>query len=62
MTNDLMPQWALNRLQFWQDALVSATNASDAQKMCECARFVEEYGLLIQQISCDLDHPPDPQP
>jgi hypothetical protein len=47
---DLMLQSALNRLQYWQDELVRARAADNADRIRECARFIEEYGLLIKQM------------
>jgi hypothetical protein len=50
-----MLQSALNRLQYWQDQLQAATSANDAARVRDCARFIEEYGLLIKQMGDRLD-------
>jgi len=47
-TKNLMLQAALRRLQYWQDQLLSAEGAKDTSKAQECARFIQEYGVLIR--------------
>ena len=47
-TNNLMLQAALSRLQYWQHQLVIAEGAEDTGKAQECAKFIQEYGVLIR--------------
>lgn len=46
MTN-LLLQAAMARLDHWQAELKTATEAGNADRTQECARFVEEYQLLL---------------
>jgi hypothetical protein len=62
MANNLMLQSALSRLAFWEAELIAATEAGNVDKVCECARFIEEYGLLIKQITCEQSAPDEPPP
>jgi hypothetical protein len=55
--NHLMLQSALNRLQFWQGELKAALTAGDAKRIETCARFVEEYGVLIADMGARLYEP-----
>lgn len=56
--NHLMLQSAVNRLQFWQDQLTEAEAAGDTNRIHECAKFIREYGVLIEEMSDILKDAP----
>ena len=50
----LMLGIANNRLEFWRDQLQAAFRAGNAQRAAECDRFIEEYGLLTNEVLTKL--------
>ena len=53
MSANLMLQSATNRLKYWQDELTRAIETNNLLRAQECARFVEEYGTLIANMTID---------
>ena len=49
--NNLMLQSAMSRLHYWQDQLREAEAAGDGDRSHECAKFIREYGVLIEEMT-----------
>jgi hypothetical protein len=53
-SNNLMLQSAMNRLQFWQEELVKAEKSGQGARIQECANFIKEYGVLINEMAVNI--------
>lgn len=52
----------ITRLQYWQGQLDRASQDNNSERIAECAKFVEEYGLLLHTMCEWLDAPPPTAP
>lgn len=41
----------LGRFRYWQNQLEIAVRNEDRQRLVECGRVIEEYGILIARMS-----------
>jgi hypothetical protein len=47
MANSVALWSTLNMLQYWHDQLAVAVKADDQARSAECAKFIDEYDILI---------------
>ena len=60
--NNLMLEAATSRLQYWKNELIAAQAAGDVDRIHECARFIREYGVLLEQMADALEGRSQRQP
>jgi hypothetical protein len=50
VANDRMLQVVGERIEFWRAELQAAFRSGSTQRIAECTRVLEEYGLLTSQV------------
>ena len=60
--NNLMLEAATSRLHYWKNELTAAEAAGDVDRIHECARFIREYGVLLDQMADALEGRSQQQP
>jgi len=52
VANEYLLQIMSLRIEFWRAQLQGAFRTGDAQRIAECTRLLEEYGLLTTKSVC----------